>query len=154
MNRKKVYLPNSADPNGPESPFYYIDMEDMNLRLMQIANEEVRLSEYQRRTILENIDRNKGLFWEFCGDITFKLERGSEEVSVRFKIRELEHEQRVTVEGKTVKVYESQVTCSWCSSEFDLGRAMVHVQLHQEAVALMGQLTCEFGRMIGRIVEE
>lgn len=150
MNRKKVYLPNSADPSGPEMPFYYIDMEDMNLRLMQITCEEVRLSKYQRETVVEHIERNRRLNWEM-GDITFRLERGDEYVSVRFRLRELDYERRVTIDGETIRVYKAEITCNWVSSEFDLGRAMVHVQLHQEAIALMGQLTCEFDRQIGRI---
>jgi hypothetical protein len=154
MNRTKVWLPNDADPEGPESQFFYLDLESMNSRLLQIVHYEVpNLALHHKSALLEELGRNRKEHWEIPGSsITFYLSQGDEEVTVYFKLRELAHERRTTVEGKEIAVYQAEILVSWCSSHFDLGRAMVQLDLHKKAVALMGLLTCEFGGVLGQEV--
>jgi hypothetical protein len=146
MFTEKIYLPKGDDDS---TPFVYYDLWKVGVRLEQIVKNECPASLDNRVNLLADIERNRDSHWSFGTRLYFKLCAGREECTVMLDISEAHKLDGsvctiTAVDGERFTTYQIGVYATWCSSEFTLTRAMVHVKLHQEAVQLMALLSSEF----------
>lgn len=148
--KKQVYIP---DPNKPgeNKAFYYHDVDQAAARLTSIVNQiGPSLQPDDRERVLEGIRHSHEAYrWQHVSNISIQLTRSGEECTVYMDLDLDQHKTIPTTEDGELTMYRLYTYASWPSSHFELARAIIHAQLHQEAALLMAEIENAFDGPIG-----